>query len=148
MGVSIDEDWQLNKLAVIKGLAAGRAVVLKRHPEDPTNVYINLSPMLYGAQDDQKTLPLARIADKVLREVRLRAFPAINAHKFPRTDAGAMAIAALATGGFGAMKNAGELTKAEVTAKWVGAACQLTIAAEGPNHVSVVAESVTLTPAT
>ncbi|MDT8447572.1 MAG: DUF2586 family protein [bacterium] len=147
LGVSLDNRWSLTKRAVIDGLAEARAVVLKRHKEDPTGVYINLGLTLAGPLDDQEILPLTRIAHKVLREARLRAFPAVNSHEFPLDQPGANAIAMMATAGFPEMKRIGELTRWETSGSWnADGSLSLTISAQGPNHVPVITETITLTP--
>jgi len=144
----VDEVWLGTKLAVIKALAAARAIVIRRHAEDPTHVYINVAHSLYGPQDDQKSLPMGRLADKILRLVEFYGFPAVNSRKYPATEAGGKAIAQLCGQGDADLKRFDGVESITRTAVWNSQAGGWDVAVEAyaPAYGRVINQTVTLIP--
>lgn len=146
-GVEVNDTWINDHMAELEGLMSARFIVIKKHQEDLTNYFINRANTMSAPTDDYDSIPYARIADKLLYEVEYYGFPAVNSGLFPKDDAGANAVAKMASKGIPAMMEAGELNSAIVKGEWnTDGGIDLTVDGKGPNFITVVNETVTLSP--
>jgi len=143
-----DSAWVHNKTAVLKGLVAGRGIVMRLHEEDLTHLFINLSASMHGPKDDQRSLPLGRLADKILRYASADTFASVNSRKYPPNEVGEKAMAQMAITHKQMFKDTDGVGQMSAVVKWnaVVSGWDLLVEAEAPAYGTTLSITTTLIP--
>ena len=147
IGATINEVWKTKHQGALDGLMNARALVLKKHKEDKTKIFVNRGTSMAGVTDDYDRLATARLVDKALYEAEFYTSAEINSHEHSPDPTGATALAQIGSKGLKQMRDvAKEITEFTIAGAWVGVdSIKLTVSIIPLGYATAITTTVTVT---